>query len=97
MRAYRDFLPTAPEELGSFVGLKTVASLDPFPKDYWGRRACAVISSYNGSADDGAKLMAQLLQSLPRPSSTGWVKCRSRLCNVVRSLLSGRSAVVLEG
>lgn len=24
MRAYRDFLPTAPEELGAFVGLKTV-------------------------------------------------------------------------
>src|SRR2546430_1055729 len=40
MRAYRDFLPTAPEELGAFVGLKTVPSLDPFPRDYWGRRAC---------------------------------------------------------
>ena len=35
MRAYRDFLPTAPEELGAFVGLKTVPSMDPFPKDYW--------------------------------------------------------------
>ena len=34
---------------GAFVGLKTVPSLDPFPKEYWGRRACAVISSYNGS------------------------------------------------
>ena len=29
MRAYRDFLPDAPEELGSFVGLKTVPSTDP--------------------------------------------------------------------
>ncbi|MBI4791509.1 MAG: FAD-binding oxidoreductase, partial [Deltaproteobacteria bacterium] len=29
MRAYRDFLPTAPEELGAFVGLKTVPSMDP--------------------------------------------------------------------
>jgi hypothetical protein len=46
MSAYRDFLPTAPEELGVFVGLKTVPSMDPFPKDYWGRRACAVIGSY---------------------------------------------------
>lgn len=36
MRAYRDFLPTAPEDLGAFVGLKTVLSMDPFPKDYWG-------------------------------------------------------------
>ena len=27
MCAYRDFLPTAPEDLGSFVGLKTVPLL----------------------------------------------------------------------
>ena len=67
MRAYRDFLPTAPEELGAFVGLKTVPSMDPFPKDYWGRRACAVISSYNGSAAEGEKVMARLLESVPPP------------------------------
>ena len=67
MRAYRDFLPTAPEELGAFVGLKTVLSTDPFPKDYWGRRACAVISSYNGGAEEGEKVMAQLLRSVPKP------------------------------
>ena len=67
MRAYRDFLPTAPEELGAFVGLKKVLSTDPFPKDYWGRRACAVISSYNGPAEEGEKVMAQLLRSVPEP------------------------------
>lgn len=67
MRAYRDFLPTAPEELGSFVGLKTVPSVDPFPKEYWGRRACAVISSYNGDAGEGEKVMARLLKLLPPP------------------------------
>src|SRR5215470_15534101 len=67
MRAYRDFLPTAPEELGAFVGLKTVPSMDPFPKDYWGRRACAVISSYNGSVEEGEKVMARLLKSVPAP------------------------------
>jgi FAD/FMN-containing dehydrogenase len=67
MRAYRDFLPGAPEELGSFVGLKTVPSMDPFPRDYWGRRACAVISSYNGPAEDGTKIMASLLKALPPP------------------------------
>ena len=67
MRAYRDFLPTAPEELGAFVGLKTVLSTDPFPKDYWGRRACAVISSYNGPAEEGEKVMGRLLKSVPEP------------------------------
>ncbi|MEJ7932049.1 FAD-binding oxidoreductase [Ramlibacter sp. AN1015] len=67
MAAYRDFLPTAPEELGVFVGLKTVPPMDPFPKDYWGRRACAIIGSYNGSAAEGQKLMARLLEKLPAP------------------------------
>jgi len=67
MRAYRDFLPTAPEDLGAFVGLKTVPSMDPFPRDYWGRRACAVISSYNGPAAEGERLMKRLLDALPPP------------------------------
>jgi FAD/FMN-containing dehydrogenase len=67
MQAYRDFLPTAPEELGAFIGLKTVPSVDPFPKEYWGRRACAIISSYNGPAAEGEKVMARLLESVPPP------------------------------
>ena len=67
MATYRDFLPTAPEDLGVFVGLKTVPPMDPFPKDYWGRRACAIIGSYNGSAAEGEKIMARLLGKLPAP------------------------------
>ncbi|MEW5874955.1 MAG: FAD-binding oxidoreductase [Candidatus Zixiibacteriota bacterium] len=67
MRAYRDFLPGAPEELGIFVGLKTVPSMDPFPKEHWGKRACAIIGSYNGPTAEGEKLMGKLLSSLPAP------------------------------
>jgi len=67
MSAYRDFLPTAPEELGLFVGLKTVPPMDPFPKEHWGKRACALIGSYNGSAAEGEKIMAKLLSDLPAP------------------------------
>ncbi len=67
MQAYREFLPKAPLELGSFVGLKTVPSMDPFPREGWGKRACAVISCYNGSAEDGEKAMAPLLETLPPP------------------------------
>jgi FAD/FMN-containing dehydrogenase len=67
MRAYREFLPAAPEELGVFVGLKTVPPMDPFPKDYWGRRACAVIGSYNGTAADGQRVLAPLLNVVPPP------------------------------
>jgi FAD/FMN-containing dehydrogenase len=67
MRAYREFLPGAPEELGAFVGLKTVPPMDPFPKEAWGKRACAVISSYNGSAADGERAIAPLLAAVPPP------------------------------
>jgi FAD/FMN-containing dehydrogenase len=68
LRAYRDFLPTAPEELGAFVGLKTVPPMDPFPKEYQGKRAVAVISSYNGPAADGEKAIAPLLKAVPPPA-----------------------------
>ncbi len=67
MRAYRDFLPTAPEELGIFVGLKTVPPTDPFPRDFWSKRACALVSSYNGPAAEGEQIMAKLLKTLPPP------------------------------
>jgi len=67
MQRYRDFLPGAPEDLGAFIGLKTVPSCDPFPQDLWGKKICAVISSYNGSAEDGQKAMAPLLDELPEP------------------------------
>jgi FAD/FMN-containing dehydrogenase len=68
MSAYRDFLPQAPEELGLFVGLKTVPSMDPFPKECWGKRACAVIGSYSGPAADGERAMAPLLNAVPPPA-----------------------------
>ena len=40
MRAYRDFLPSAPEELGAFVGLKMVPANSPFPQPFWSHRIC---------------------------------------------------------
>ena len=67
MQTYRDFLPTAPEELGIFVGLKTVPRVDPFPKEAWGKRACAIIGAYNGAAADGQRVMQPLLERVPQP------------------------------
>ncbi|MBZ9769566.1 FAD-binding oxidoreductase [Mesorhizobium sp. CA6] len=67
MQTYRDYLPEAPEDLGAFVGLKSVPSTDPFPREYWGKRACAIISCYNGTEEDGRKAMAPLLDTLPPP------------------------------
>ncbi|RUY12574.1 FAD-binding oxidoreductase [Mesorhizobium sp. M2A.F.Ca.ET.040.01.1.1] len=67
MQTYRDYLPEAPEDLGTFVGLKTIPSTDPFPREYWGKRACAIISCYNGTEEEGRKAMAPLLDNLPPP------------------------------
>ena len=67
MKTYRDFIGDAPEDLGIFVGLKTVPSMDPFPKEHWGKRACAIIGAYNGSKEEGQKAISPLLDKLPAP------------------------------
>jgi FAD/FMN-containing dehydrogenase len=68
MRAYRDFLPNAPEELGAFVGLKMVPADSPFPKEFWGARICLLVACYNGSEEDAKKALAPLLDALPAPA-----------------------------
>src|SRR5688572_18901562 len=67
MSEYRDFIGRAPEDLGIFVGLKTVPATDPFPKEHWGKRACAIIGAYNGSVELGTKAIEPLLSRLPAP------------------------------
>jgi hypothetical protein len=67
MQFYRDFLKIAPENLCPFLGLKTVPSCDPFPKEIWGQRICALISCYNGPVEDGVKAMAPIREALPKP------------------------------
>lgn len=68
MRAYRDFLPGAPEELGAFVGLKMVPENSPFPEGFWGHKICLLVCCYNGSEEDGKKALAPLLDALPAPA-----------------------------
>ncbi len=98
MRAYREFLPTAPEELGTFVGLKTVPPTDPFPRDYWSKRACALVSSYNGPAAEGEQIMAKLLKTLP-PPIFNWMGAMPfpAMQGLFDPFLSDGHAVVLEG
>jgi FAD/FMN-containing dehydrogenase len=68
MRAYREFLPKAPEELGVFVGLKMLPATAPFPKEFWGARICLLVPCYNGPEKDGKKALAPLLDALPAPA-----------------------------
>src|SRR5258708_23042659 len=67
MQRYRDFLPKAPEELGIFLGLKTVPSSAPFPQELWGKRICLLMCCYDGSEDNGKKVLAPLIDALPAP------------------------------
>ncbi len=67
MQRYREFLPAAPEELGVFLGLKTVLSSAPFPKELWGKRMCLLMCCYTGPAEEGGKALAPLLDALPPP------------------------------
>jgi hypothetical protein len=67
MQRYREFLPEAPEELCVFLGLKSVLSCDPFPKEHWGKRICLLMCCYNGSEADGRKALDPLLKALPEP------------------------------
>ncbi len=67
MRWYREFLPHASEDFTSFFALKTVPSTEPFPKEIWGRKVCALISCYNGPSDEGAEAMKPIHRDLPSP------------------------------
>jgi FAD/FMN-containing dehydrogenase len=67
MQSYREFLPRAPEELGAFIGLKSVLSSAPFPQELWGKRICLLMSCYNGPEAEGRKALAPLLSELPEP------------------------------
>jgi len=71
MRWYRGFLPTAPEELCCVLGLKTVPSTAPFPREIWGQRICALISCYNGSEEEGVAAMRPVRGALPTPLLDG--------------------------
>ena len=72
--------------------------MDPFPREAWGKRACAVISCFNGSEADGQKALAPLLDKLPAPFFN-WLGVMPfpALQAHVRPLLSQGLAVVLEG
>ena len=67
MQWYRDFIPQAPEDLSSFFGMKTVPSTEPFPKELWGKRICALISCYSGPAEKAEEAFKPIRNDLPAP------------------------------
>jgi FAD/FMN-containing dehydrogenase len=67
MQWYREFLVRAPLELCPFLGLKTVPSADPFPKEHWGKKVCALICCYSGPLEHAEEVVKPIRQELPPP------------------------------
>jgi hypothetical protein len=67
MQRYRESLSEAPEELGVFLGLQSIASSEPFPEELWGKRVCLLVSCYDGSEEKGKKALGPFLDALPDP------------------------------
>ena len=67
MQWYRDFLMRAPLELCPFLGLKTVPSTNPFPKEHWGKKICALICCYSGPLQHAEEVVKPIRQELPPP------------------------------
>ena len=66
MRWYRDFQTVAPEEFYIFLGLQTVPSGDPFPRDHWGKKICVLVVSFNGPVGEGEKAVNAVRAALPK-------------------------------
>jgi hypothetical protein len=58
MRFYREFMPTAPRELGGFFALMTVPPADFLPAELHMRKVCAVMWCYTGAEDAAADVFA---------------------------------------
>jgi FAD/FMN-containing dehydrogenase len=67
LRAYREFLPSAPRELGGFFAYHIVPPAPPFPEAVHLQPVSGIVWCYVGEEEDAAKAMAPLLDNLPEP------------------------------
>ena len=65
MRWYREFLRSAPETFGSFLGLQTVPPNDPFPREHWGKKMSVLLLAHTG--DTAAAAIDAVRAALPKP------------------------------
>jgi len=73
MRWYRDFLPSAPIEFYMFFGLQIIPGGDPFPKEHWGKKTCALVISHNGPPAEAEKAVNDVRATLPK-AIIDWVQ-----------------------
>lgn len=68
MKWYRTYLPSLKDrKMLAFLGLKNVPSSPPFPEEIHGRKICAIITCYDGPAEEGEKHVKDITDALPAP------------------------------
>ena len=67
MKVYRDFIGSAPRELGGFFAFASVPPGEPFPEALHLRKVCGVIWCYVGDEAGAAAAMKPMLDNAPEP------------------------------
>jgi FAD/FMN-containing dehydrogenase len=62
LKAYREFLPTAPRELSGFFAFHFVPPAPPFPEELHLRKICGIVWCFDGSEEEAAEAMAPMLE-----------------------------------
>jgi len=71
LRAYREFILTAPPELSGFFAFHVVPPAPPFPEAIHLRNVCGIVWCYVGPEDEANKAIAPLLAAVPAPLMHG--------------------------
>jgi len=72
LRWYRDFLPSAPDDLNGFFAVMTVPAGPPFPENLQGRKVCGIVWCYTGPLDKGDETFAPIRAMFGGPA-LDWV------------------------
>ena len=68
LRAYRDYMESAPDEVGGGMALLTAPPLDFIPEPVRGQPITGVIFCYVGDVEDGQRALAELKEKLGPPA-----------------------------
>lgn len=71
IRAYRDFIETAPDDVGGAVALITAPDMDPIPPPVRGMLVLGVVVCYTGDPEKGPEAIKPLLDLNPVLNMTG--------------------------
>ncbi len=65
MRAYREFIAEAPEELGAFFAFQIAPPLPFIPTERHGETMCLIVTCWTGPVEEGPAVIAPLLEFAP--------------------------------